>query len=73
MEFTFEEINLIGIFDTSSRYTLISELVDVITELDDETLEVATTVLNKLSQMSDMDFAALSLYPEYEKYEETED
>jgi hypothetical protein len=65
--FTVEEINLIGIFDTSSRNRLISELVDAIGGFEDaEMREIAENALNKVSKLTDAEFAALEFYPEYE-------
>lgn len=72
-QFTFEESNLISIFDTSSRYTLTSELIDVITELDDEMLDIAANTLDKVSQMSDTEFAELEFHPEYKEFDEVEE
>lgn len=64
--FTIEEVNLLCIFDTSSRMALMTELVDVMTEFDDtEMLEIAVAALDKLSKLTDGDFAAFDLYPEY--------
>ena len=64
--FTVEEINLIGIFDTGTRNALIAELIDATGFFEDEELlEIAVSSLEKLSQMSDADFAALGIYPDY--------
>lgn len=69
--FTVEEINLICIFDMSSRNALIVELTAVLPEFDEpEITEIAIAVLTKLNQMSDADFAALELYPAYGDYDE---
>jgi hypothetical protein len=71
--FTVEEINLICIFDTQDFNRLKSELVEMIADLSDsELIEIAQTALSKLSKMSDIDFAALELYPEYNDGEEME-
>ena len=71
--FTVEEVNLMCIFDTSSREQLITELTAAIGGFDEpELIEIAETALTKLSEMSDEDFAALDLYPEYDDAEETE-
>jgi len=72
-QFTVEETNLMCIFDTSSRSRLISELTAAMPEFQDpELAEIAVNVLKKLNNMSDLEFAALELYPEYGDYEETE-
>jgi hypothetical protein len=70
-QFTIEEVNLICIFDTSSKDALITELTAAVPEFDEPGLdEIAESVLAKLAKMSDADFAALELYPEYEDYDE---
>ena len=72
-QFTIEEINLMCIFDTSSRNRLISELTSAITGFyDQELAEITANVLKKLNKMSDLEFAALELYPEYGDYDEQE-
>jgi len=69
--FTFEEINLMCIFDTSSRTSLIDELVIALPDFDEpELVEIALSALAKLSAISDDDFAALDFYPEYDDYVE---
>lgn len=70
--FTDEEVNLMCIFDTSSRDNLISELNCAIGGFEDEMLEIAVSVLRRLSEMNDADFAALELYPDYDNYDESE-
>lgn len=69
--FTVEEVNLICIFNTSSREALIDELIGATSYFEDaEMLEIAVAVLDKLSKMSDEDFAVLELNPTYEDYNE---
>jgi hypothetical protein len=64
--FTVEEINLMCIYGISSRFKLIQDLIDAMTDYeDDELLELAVRVTDRLSQMSDADFAELNLLPEY--------
>jgi hypothetical protein len=79
--FTVEEINLICVFDTSDRGKLKNELSSAAAnfdtgnaESDAEMREIAANALAKLGGMSDADFAALELYPEYsdEDFYETE-
>jgi len=73
-QFTVEEINLMCIFDTSSRDALIAELTEAVPDFEEpELAEITETVLGKLSKMSGTDFAALELYPEYEEFDEKED
>jgi hypothetical protein len=71
--FTVEEVNLMCIFDMSSRGTLIVELIDATADFEDaEMLDIAVAVLDKLSKMSDEDFDALELNPIYEDCDEQE-
>ncbi|MDR3310950.1 MAG: transposon-transfer assisting family protein [Oscillospiraceae bacterium] len=71
--FTVEEANLMCIFNTSGRERLMTELTAAIGGFDEsELIEIAKTALAKLSEMSNEDFAALDLYPEYGDGEETE-
>lgn len=67
-QFTFDETNLICIYNTGSRLGLISELTAMQTHLEaDETelLELTRSALEKLHAMSDGDFAALEFVPDY--------
>lgn len=69
--FTVEEVNLMCIFDTSGRDALIASLAAAVPDFDEpELAEIAANVLGKLSRMSDGDFDALDLYPEYDDYDE---
>jgi hypothetical protein len=69
--FTVEEINLMCIFDISSRNALIDELSAAIPDFDEpELTEIAENVLAKLNTLNDEDFSALDFYPEYEDYDE---
>ena len=70
---TIEEVNLICIFDTSSRDALITELSAAVPEFEEpEMTEIAENVLDKLNNMTDAEFTALELYPEYEDYDDEE-
>jgi len=78
-QFTVEEINLICVFSTRNRNELIFELIETITDFDtgdpqsdEEMFEIAQSALDKVSKMSDADFAALEFYPIYDDDEETE-
>jgi hypothetical protein len=65
-QFTVEEVNLMCVYDTNSRWGLIDALTDAMTSYGDEELfELAVRVADKLSTMSDADFAELNLCPEY--------
>lgn len=69
MDFTNDEMNLMCIYDTGNRTGLINALSEMRKELDtDEAAlrELTDSVLNKLSTMSDEDYAKLELYPDFE-------
>ena len=72
-QFTVEEVNMMCIFNTSGKDALIAELTAAIPEFVEPGLdEIAESVLAKLGKMTDAEFAALELYPEYDDYEESE-
>lgn len=67
MNFTNDEMNLMCIYDTGNRTGLINALSEMRKELSmDETdlRELTDSTLNKLSAMSDEDYAKLELYPD---------
>lgn len=78
--FTVEEVNLMCVFDTASRMNLIQALTEAVTGFDTgdplsdaEMFEIARSALNKVSKLTDAEFAALELVPEYEDYDEQEE
>jgi hypothetical protein len=72
-QFTVEEVNLMCIFDTSGKDTLVAELTAARHEFNEPELnEIAENVLRKLVKMTDDEFAALEIYPVYDNYEESE-
>lgn len=69
MNFTNDEMNLMCIYDTGNRTGLINALSEMRKELDtDEAAlrELTDSVLNKLSAMTDEDYAKLELYPDFD-------
>lgn len=73
--FTVEETNLMCIYNTGTRQGLIAELAAMQTHLEpDETelSELTRSVTEKLSTMSDEEYANLAetLIPDYEEKEE---
>lgn len=61
--FTIQELNLICIYDPGTRTGLIAELSNMITYLTSEEKELkslATTVIEKISRMTDEEYAALT-------------
>lgn len=66
--FTFEETNLLCIYNTSSRTGLIETLTEMRGELSPEEAELrelTDSALGKLQAMSDTEFSELALYPDF--------
>ena len=66
--FTFEDTNLLCIYNTGSRAGLIEALTEMRGELspeETELRELTDSALSKLRAMSDAEFAELELYPEF--------
>ena len=69
MNFTNDEMNLMCIYDTGSRAGLINAISEMRKELDTNEAalrELIDSVLNKLSAISDEDYAKLELYPDFD-------
>ena len=67
--FTFEETNLLCIYNTGSRAGLIEALTEMRGELsleETELRELTDSALMKLQAMSDAEFAELELYPDFQ-------
>ena len=68
--FTFEEMNLMCIYNTGSRTGLIDSLREMCGELtpeETELRELTDSALGKLQAMSDAEFAELELYPDFDQ------
>lgn len=68
--FTFEETNLLCIYNTGSRTGLIDALTEMRGELSPEEAELrklTDSALEKLQAMSDAEFAELELYPDFDE------
>ena len=68
--FTFEETNLLCIYNTGSRPVLIEALTEMCGELSPEEAELrelTDSALSKLRAMSDAEFAELELYPDFDE------
>ena len=66
--FTFEETNLLCIYNTGSRTGLIEALIGMRGELspeETELRELTDSALSKLQAMTDKEFAQLELYPDF--------
>ena len=69
-DFTFEEMNLMCIYNTGSRTGLIDALMEMRGELspeETELRELTDSALMKLRAMSDAEFAELELYPDFDE------
>lgn len=69
-EFTFEEINLMCIYNTGTREGLIGALTEMRGYLEpdeDELRELTDSALAKLRAMSDGDFSTLELFPDFDE------
>ena len=67
--FTFEETNLLCIYNTGSRTGLSEALIEMSGELspeEKELRELTDSALSKLQAMTDEEFAQLELYPDFE-------
>ena len=66
--FTFEETNLLCIYNTGSRAGLVEALTEMRGELSPEEAELrelTDSALSKLQTRSDAEFAELELYPDF--------
>ena len=69
-DFTFEEMNLMCIYNTGSRTGLIDSLREMRGELSPEESELRAltdSALGKLQAMTDAEFAELELYPDFDE------
>ena len=68
MNFTNDELNLMCIYDTGSRMGLIEALSTMREQLEaDETelMQMTNSAIKKLCAMSDEDYAAMELFPDF--------
>lgn len=62
--FTVEEINLMHLFDTTSRAELLADLRECLPDVDEpEIAEIVNTTIGKLEHMTDEEFQNIGLYP----------
>ena len=69
-DFTFEEMNLMCIYNTGSRTGLIDALTEMRGELspeETELRELTDSALRRLRAMGDAEFAELELYPDFDE------
>ena len=75
MIFNNDEMNLMCIYDTGSRTGLMNALSEMRKELSEDEVELrelTDSTLNKLSAMSDEDYAKLELYPDFDDEEDVD-
>ena len=68
--FTFEEMNLMCIYNTGSRTGLIEALTEMrgyLTPEETELQDLTDSALDKLRNMTDAEFAELELYPDFDE------
>ena len=68
MNFTNDELNLMCIYDTGSRMGLIEALSTMREQLkadETELLQMTNSSIKKLRAMSDEDYAAMELFPDF--------
>ena len=70
MTFTNNELNLMCIYDTGTRMGLLEALAtmkEVLEPEETELREMTDSVIDKLSAMSDAEYAELELFPDFDK------
>lgn len=75
MNFTNDEMNLMCIYETGSRTGLMNALSEMRKELSTDEVELrelTDSTLDKLSAMSDEDYAKLELYPDFDDEEDVD-
>ena len=68
-DFTFEEMNLMCIYNTGSRQGLIAALEEMrgyLEEDEDELLSLTDSTLDKLRRMTDAEFGEKELFPDFD-------
>lgn len=70
MNFTNDELNLMCIYDTGTRTGLIEALTTMREQLEEdetELMQMTDSALKKLNAMSDADYEALELFPDFDE------
>ena len=70
MTFTNDELNLMCIYDTGTRTGLLESLAtmkEVLEPEETELREMTESVIEKLTAMSDAQYAELELFPDFDK------
>lgn len=61
--FTVEEINLISIYHTGTRQELIEEMTAALPDMDTDFQELAHRTIDKLNNLTDIEFSQLAIDP----------
>ena len=75
MNFTHDEINLMTIYNTGNRTGLIEELTAMRGYLEEDETELrglTDSVIAKLGKLSDAEFDALDLFPDFDEMEDVD-
>jgi BMFP domain-containing protein YqiC len=69
VSFTVEEVNLLAIFQKTSKASMVRELREMEAEIKDpEMKEIMKSAISKLEQVTEEEFASLEFFPaDYEK------
>ena len=70
MTFTNDELNLMCIYDTGTRTGILEALAtmkEVLESEETELREMTDSVIDKLSAMSDAEYAELELFPDFDE------
>lgn len=72
VSFTVEEVNLLAIFQKTSKTSMVRELREMEAEIKDpEMKEIMKNAISKLEQVTEEEFASLEFFPaDYEKDDE---
>jgi len=62
-QFTVEEINLMCVFNTSSRDNLITDINKAMEHFEEDIAEIAENVLHKIGSMNDLEYNEIEMFP----------
>jgi predicted DNA-binding protein len=73
MDFTVEEMNLICVFDVSSRAKLIREMTDALPHMEEaELIDLTENVIARIRAMDDEEFSKAEFTADDDELDETE-
>ena len=74
MNFSMEEMNLICVYNATTRPSLIREIQHGLPDTaDDELREIMVQVLSKLERLTDEEFSAINFYADYDEDNEEQE